>query len=760
MYVYINKMSSTYILTNTDLAIVKIEEYDPNVMDAIQCDKRFSAKDLRNISLYKKGRSHGSNVQVIYTFGKGLEGVQLGRLYPKLGLQNFPHDIRNPLLDLNYFDCDITNAHYTLLLKLTNDWGLKNTALRQYVENRDTELTKVSSNRRVAKNAFLKVAYGGNIRLYNEHYNDLTNPEGDITLLTEIEVEIEKIVDYVWNTNEKYQKLVKKKVHPKFSLFSYILQTEERKCLLEADAYCKSQGRTVGIYIHDGFGLRKLPNETYCPADLLIGMSQHIEKVLGYKLTFVGKHFEHNFNIPETKTLPIGTIVDDVFAAQKFAEWMGDTLRKENDLYIFDEKTGIWSRDENILNQRITDAGSILHFRTMNEQGLITICNYSGSVKLRENMKKVLKTVVAQTEFLEKGRSKSFAKLLFQDGVYDFQNDTFNKGFNKDIVFDFAISYPHCESNDVDEYFVMKHLFIEPFANAQTPSIFLHFLMRGLIGDYRMKKMLVLLGETNSSKGTTTTFLQSAFQGNVGTFNPNVLLLNKQSDAHREMGWLLPHANRRLLLSNEMRIVEGQSIDGNNLKTIVSGGDTITGRQIYQGEETFVNRAMPILFAQDIPAFTPPEAVANRLVVIQYDYSFVDVIVNPATQKKAFDIKTELNQQKYYYAFFQIMKNMYKKWKRNDYTEIVLPQSMIQDIQGLAPELDLRSILCDFEITGNEDDFVSFKEIARIVKDAKYILSDTKLGRALKKLGLVSDRIKIDRKTTVVIKGIKIYTNE
>ena len=37
--------------------------------------------------------------------------------------------------------------------------------------NRDLCLEQLSSDRKTAKTAFLKVAYGGNIKLYNEFYN-------------------------------------------------------------------------------------------------------------------------------------------------------------------------------------------------------------------------------------------------------------------------------------------------------------------------------------------------------------------------------------------------------------------------------------------------------------------------------------------------------------------------------------------------------------------------------------------------------------
>lgn len=100
---------------------VKSEFHDPDVMDALLRDtKSFAAKDLRALSAYKKGRQHGNRVEVKYEFGKGCEADQVGRLYARgnAGLQAFPFDLRNPLLSRDYWDCDMENCHYWLLLRI------------------------------------------------------------------------------------------------------------------------------------------------------------------------------------------------------------------------------------------------------------------------------------------------------------------------------------------------------------------------------------------------------------------------------------------------------------------------------------------------------------------------------------------------------------------------------------------------------------------------------------------------------------------
>ena len=299
--------TSTETCVNTDFHIVKEELFDVDRMDVISRDTTgaYSKRDLINLSRYKKSKKTGNSVQVVYHYGRGFEKAQLGRLFARdnLGIQGFPAHIRNPLLEKHYWDCDMVNAHYVILAKLADSWGLKTEAIRQYISNRDVELNKVSQNRRIAKTAFLKVAYGGTVKLYNDEYSDDgIAPEGDISLIKRIEAEMKVIVDNCWMKYECHQKLVKKKDNPRFSLFSYILQTEERKCLLLMDEFMKLNKRQIDIFIHDGGEIRKLDGEKQFPTHLLRDAEKYVFDYTGYPIELAIKPFVHGFVDPDSST--------------------------------------------------------------------------------------------------------------------------------------------------------------------------------------------------------------------------------------------------------------------------------------------------------------------------------------------------------------------------------------------------------------------------------------------------------------------------
>jgi hypothetical protein len=305
--------------TTSDYHIVKTELFDADVMEALSRDTSFSKSDKAKLSAYKRGRKHGNQVEVVYYFAKGCEENRLGRLYVRnnSGLQAYPFDIRNPLLEKHYWDIDMENCHYHLLQYLGEQWGIAVDGIKHYCANRDKCLGEVSSNRSHAKTEFLKVAYGGNVKLYNEHYDNFDG--NDITktaVITRIEREMKAITNYIWSEYQQYQPLVKKKDNPKASLLALVLQTEERKCILALDEYFKSRGRSMDIIIHDGGEVRKLPDEIDFPEELLRGGEEAILTATGFKMKLVNKPFKHGFVFPEKAKL-VGSIPYNVYKQLK-----------------------------------------------------------------------------------------------------------------------------------------------------------------------------------------------------------------------------------------------------------------------------------------------------------------------------------------------------------------------------------------------------------------------------------------------------------
>ena len=148
--------------------------------------------------------------------------------------------------------------------------------LKYYIDNSEQCLALVSNSHKKAKTEFLKILYGGNIKNYNQNYDN--EVEGNITkdgftFLQGLKQEVDNLMILVWNKHEylhdlktgQDEKIFSKKTHPKASLMSLIFQTEERKILLEGDRFLQENGCFLGVFINDGGLVEKLEGKISFP---------------------------------------------------------------------------------------------------------------------------------------------------------------------------------------------------------------------------------------------------------------------------------------------------------------------------------------------------------------------------------------------------------------------------------------------------------------------------------------------------------------
>jgi hypothetical protein len=96
------------------------------------------------------------------------------------------------------------------------------------------------------------------------------------------------------------------------------------------------------------------------------------------------------------------------------------------------------------------------------------------------------------------------------------------------------------------------------------------------MGDIQ-KRILFGLGGTNCGKSIITTAIMLSCGDYVGSFNAeNLAHKNNVDDEAKSMRWAMLLRYKRLIFSNEMKtkIV----LNGNMIKKISSGGDTLIGR--------------------------------------------------------------------------------------------------------------------------------------------------------------------------------------
>ncbi len=737
---------------NKDLHIVKEEVYDADIMEEILRDvNTFPASELNRLRSYKKSRKYGNKVDVIYHFGKGCEENHLGRLYVKnnRGLQSFQREIRDALLEKHHFSIDMENAHYNLMIKLGTEWNINVTNIKYYCENREECLKMLSDDKKTAKTAYLKIAYGGNIDLYDPTIKEYVEPEGNTKLLKEIENEVKSLIDMCYAKNMEHHNFVKKKDNPKVSLFALILQTEERKCLLVLDEYLQSQGRQTDVLIHDGLEIIKKENEINLPEELLRGGEKAIKDKTGYSVKLVQKSYENKY----IKNIKEKVIIDDVYASKKFIDLMSDNICRDNgEVYYFNDNNGLWEKGDTAFKTAIIKVKEQLIFTDYSESKP-KILNYGGKIIYMKAIQNLLLSLLPEDNFISKNIESSMGKLLFADGYYDFYSNKFNEGFNNKIVFLKRINrlYP-TERNESIINEVNKILFVDAFNfddGLESGEYLKKSLCIALIGDYYRKKFYFANGERNSGKSLLTKAFREAFEGYVDEYDANNLLYNNNSqDEAKKLAWTVDLIGVRVAFSNECRMDKKSSLDGNLIKPLSSGSDTMKHRVNHENQKSFINRSTLFFMSNDIPQITPMDSgIIERAKFIRYKLSFVS---NPSKNNERYadsNIKMKFDKDEYKNALFFLMSDTYNKMlakEKNIGGHIEEPKSVLLETkEWIKDENSLfeEKILEKYEITNNKEDYVESKKIIDyIVKECQMNFSSVKIGRLLSNMINVEPR--------------------
>jgi hypothetical protein len=463
-----------------DVKIVKTEIHDTDMMEKLLNDNSISQELKARLLEYKKFIKHHTNeVEVVYHDAKGLDATELGRSYVHYnkGLQSFPKIVRNPLIQKYYFDIDMENAHYNLMVKMGKDWRVPTENIEYYCNNRDACLKMISDDRNEAKTQFLKVAYGGNIDLdvrvigkvdESDEKTEVVeipkavdvvdeNKKRGFELMERIKIEVDTMMDVCYGKYENLHKYLKKNTNRKASLFSIVLQTEERKCLIAIDEFLRNNGRRADILMFDGLNVRKCPDEQKFPEDLLRKAEIHVFNTTGHKIKLAEKPIEHNF----VETIENVKLTNDINATRKLVSLLGNNVTKYGKtVYYFDVDTGMWSPDETVCRSWIMKFESQLVFK----HGKNKITDYGGNQRNISLMMKGISTVVKSSNFLKDRENSSIGKLLFADGIYNFDTNTFTKGFDLNIVFYKRISrnFP-TERNELLIAQINHILFVDAF---------------------------------------------------------------------------------------------------------------------------------------------------------------------------------------------------------------------------------------------------------------------------------------------------------
>ena len=526
------------------------------------------------------------------------------------GLQLCHSKLRNFLAEGLLRDYDMVNAHPSLLLDLSKEWGLQLPALAKYVENRAACLDEMQ----LSKKDIL-------VRL------NLDNPRGS----GKTELERKLMAEFAEARTFAYGKFAedhptKNKDNPKASVLNKILNIRENGVL--AEKVKAIDGLKVCIPMFDGFLTDlQVPNVDGATE----GSISWKEKPIVNNITVDGVD-GGAADTPENRE---GGRNDEVNANRILSGFKGRIFQTSTfgtfGLMMYDARGGFWTFNP------------MEHKRLVHERSadLLVDNSKNGDKTFRTLYSDAYSLVTCKAPMLrfDEFLGKSKGKLLFRNGVLDmrtFEMLPHDPGFYffHRIDRDYDVNHFRKDTSLVEE--VRTRIFDKPFTDEEKRNYVIEFYARALAGHIEDRRCMALLGQTKTGKGKQTSLLQKAAGDFVGSFNTEAIV-SSAAKANREpalqWGWLRNGDLylTRLMIANEVEMTNDhighrtktRPLNGNAIKRLVSGGtDDIQMRDLYQPQIKCPNQATMIMLANDLPKVNPADdALLDRFSIVEFDRS-------------------------------------------------------------------------------------------------------------------------------------------
>lgn len=242
---------------------------------------------INSIYNNKKKGSVAATQSITYKLSNtGAGKLGFGRLYGTKGsFETLEKECRGTICRDFYYDIDIVNCHPVLLTQFARSKGFDLPEVDKYVESREAYLKNVMTesdiSRDDAKQNIISVLYGGSV--------------SQKSFLYELSEEVRKFSKALFIKDEyaDLAKAVRSNKNMYGSFLSYILQTEERKCMLAMKEHLETQGWSVDVLCYDGVMIRKRDDVSYD----LKACEDAVEAATNYKISLVTKDFS-SFELP------------------------------------------------------------------------------------------------------------------------------------------------------------------------------------------------------------------------------------------------------------------------------------------------------------------------------------------------------------------------------------------------------------------------------------------------------------------------------
>jgi len=464
---------------------------------------------------------------------------------------------------------------------------------------------------------------------------------------------------------------------------------------------------------------------------------------------------------PEIETKNIFVNTDDEAIEAVMNSMKNDFIYANGQMYM--KYGNKWIKDDKFIDKLLLKRILESPIYRANEEG--NLIPYSQNVRPAESIKKgvmaKLPILRRDDDLYVKFHSTTKNKLCFKDGVLDMKKKTFTlwEKIPENTIYTTVI----IERNYVEYFKNPNRNFIEKISKDIFDNLFgdkkklvLQFFARAIAGNVEDKNFMSYCGNRDCGKGILYAGFESAFGAYIAPFNlENMMCIresNKSSDLAKENAWLLPLEYARIAIAQETdgnengNIKQKLKISNKMMKSVMSGGDKLTGRALYKDPVDFTIDSTLCFFGNNELAITESDSSEHHLKLAgvkkfitkeAYDENLKNMgeVFMSSYAVRDNDLKDKVKTEEYRNAFVYLL---YENW-------IDKPITIPMEEEDEDRVLSLREkIFMNFDITGNDKDKFPKDELLKIIGGDK-----KKINEELKQMGCVGNK---DCKLTVTIK--------
>jgi hypothetical protein len=439
------------------------------------------------------------------------------------------------------------------------------------------------------------------------------------------------------------------------------------------------------------------------------------------------------------KNMCINGANDDIGASKIVVEfYKGSLVSCKGNFYVnYDD---IWIDNPNDVEKILINMIGALDIKFYGADGKRQY-SYSNSIKHIKDCITCVKadTSIINDNFYDKMIKNNIYYLPFIDCIYSFKdNKTYKYKELPNINFTFKINrnFPKLNQKHYDE--LMERVINPIYPDEEERLYNAHIRARALAGCIHDKIWYGYGGSRNSGKGVETNLMKLAFGDFISIFDCNCLLSKKHNDdPAKALAWTVDKRNARIIISNEIDNENKNSkINGNLIKTLASGGDSIEARRLYQNSIIFKPQFTVIINYNTLCEISPSDAMEN-LEQFEYKSKFVpkEELIDgvPYLKLKDDNIKHLIKEDSIIDAYTLYVLNAFRE------VRMPTPKSIkiSTEISNAEKEMTAEQFIIKNFITTNDDkDKLHTETINNILDENGYKTNIVETGRMINRIGL------------------------